>query len=85
MKKGIKKENIYGMDESGFPPSDQRVQHVIGCQGTKTQHKQGNANHGNVTVLMTVCADGSTVKPLIIFKGKSFMAKWNDNNVSEAM
>ena len=28
--KGIKPHNIYGMDESGFPPSDQGVQHVVG-------------------------------------------------------
>ena len=28
--KGIKPQNIYGMDKSGFPPSDQGVQRVVG-------------------------------------------------------
>jgi hypothetical protein len=27
--KGIKEHNIYGMDESGFPPANQGVQHVV--------------------------------------------------------
>ncbi|KAJ7439297.1 hypothetical protein FB451DRAFT_985330, partial [Mycena latifolia] len=59
----IKPENIYGMDESGFPPSNQGRQRVVGRRGTKTQHKAGSANHENVTVLVTICADGTTLKP----------------------
>ncbi|KAJ3505468.1 hypothetical protein NLJ89_g7400 [Agrocybe chaxingu] len=45
----IEPHNIYGMDESGFPPSDQGVQHVIGHRGSKIQHKAGSANRENVT------------------------------------
>lgn len=84
VKKGIKRENIYGMDESGFPPSNQGRQRVLGRRGTKTQHKQGNANRENVTAIVTICGDGSTLKPTIIFKGKNFMSKWGQNNVSDA-
>ncbi|PPQ74013.1 hypothetical protein CVT25_006177, partial [Psilocybe cyanescens] len=65
--KGIKPENIYGMDESGFPPSDQ------GVQRAKVQHKAGSANHENVTVLVTICADGTALKPTIIFKGQHIL------------
>jgi hypothetical protein len=42
--KGTKAHNIYGMDESGFPPSDQGRQRVVGRRGTKTQHKTGSGN-----------------------------------------
>lgn len=81
---GIKPEDIYGMDESGIPPLDQGTQRVLGSKGTKMQHKQGSANRENVTVLVTVCADGTTVKPCVVFKGKNFQKAWCQENVSEA-
>ncbi|KAF9524941.1 hypothetical protein CPB83DRAFT_725609, partial [Crepidotus variabilis] len=59
----IKPGNIYGMDESGFPPSHQGVERVVGRRGTKTQHKTGSANRENVTVLVTICADGTALDP----------------------
>jgi len=82
--KGIKEHNIYGMDESGFPPANQGVQRVVGRRGTKVQHKTGSANRENVTVLVTICADGTALQPTIIFKGKRLLKKWGDNNVSNA-
>ena len=82
--KGIKEHNIYGMDESGFPPSNQGVQRVVGRRGTKIQHKAGSANRENVTVLVTICADGTALQPTVIFKGKKLLKKWGNNNVSNA-
>ncbi|PBK60944.1 hypothetical protein ARMSODRAFT_1026033 [Armillaria solidipes] len=76
-------EDIYGMDESGFPPSDQGTQQVLGHRGTKTQHKQGGADRENVTAIITICTDGTTLCPTIIFKGQNMMAKWGDNNESD--
>ncbi|KAF8511549.1 hypothetical protein BU17DRAFT_54561, partial [Hysterangium stoloniferum] len=70
VKRGVKKENIYGMDESGFPPSNQGTQCVVGWRDTKTQQKVGSANHKNVTAL----------KLTIIFKGHNFLEKWGENN-----
>lgn len=81
---GIKPHNIYGMDESGFPPSDQGVQRVVGRRGSKVQHKQGSANRENVTALVTICADGTALQPTIIFKGRNFLKKWGEDNVSNA-
>ncbi|KLO18966.1 hypothetical protein SCHPADRAFT_818923 [Schizopora paradoxa] len=81
---GVKPENIYRMDESGFPPSNQGTQRVVGCAGNKIQHKQGGANRENVTALVTICADGSTLCPLVIFKGEYLMKRWIKNNVSNA-
>ena len=67
---GIKEHNIYGMDKSRFPPANQGVQHVISQRGTKVQHNAGSANWENVTVLVTICVDGTALQPMIIFKGK---------------
>ena len=83
--KEIKEHNIYGMDESGFPPANQGVQCVISQRGTKVQHKAGSANQENVTVLVTICADGTALQPTIIFKGKRLLKKWGDDNVSGAL
>jgi hypothetical protein len=85
MDTGILPGNIYGMDESGFPPSDQGTQRVIGRRGTKTQHAQGSAERENVTAIITICADGTVLKPSIIFKGQNVMKKWGDKNVSDAL
>jgi len=57
---------------------------VVGARGTKTQHKKGGADRENVTAIITICADGTTIKPLIIYKGKNMMQKWNNNNVCDA-
>jgi Tc5 transposase DNA-binding domain len=81
---GVKPCNIYGMDESGFPPSDQGTQRVIGRRGTKTQHKQGGGDRENVTALITICADGTVLDPTIIYKGMNFMKKWAEDNPANA-
>ncbi|KIJ52065.1 hypothetical protein M422DRAFT_157164, partial [Sphaerobolus stellatus SS14] len=72
------------MDESGFPPESARTQRVLGRRGTKIQHKQGTANRENVTVLVTICADGGVLRPTIIFKGKNIQQGWGANNPSHA-
>lgn len=82
--KGIRPENIYGMDESGFPPSNQGTSRVIGRKGNKTQHKQGSGNRENATALITICADGTCIRPLIVFKSEYLHTQWFDNNVSNA-
>ena len=81
---GIKKENIYGMDETACPPTDSGTERVVGARGTKTQHRQGGASCKNVTAIVTICADGTTLHPTVIFKGRNFMRKWADDNVSHA-
>lgn len=84
IEKGIRPENIYGMDESGFPPSNQGTSRVIGRKGNKTQHKQGSGNRKNATGLITICADGSFIRPLIVFKSEYLHTQWFENNVADA-
>lgn len=82
---GIKPENLYGMDESGCPASDQGTRKVVGGCGTKTQHKQGGADRENVTAIITICADGTALHPTIIFKAAQWNPEWRENNVLGAL
>ena len=84
VKPGIKPENLYGMDKTGCPLSDQGTEHLIGECGAKTQHAQGGADRENVTALVTICANGTVLRPMIIFKAKNFRSSWGNNNVSGA-
>lgn len=77
-------ENIYGMDESGFPPSNQGTSRVVGRRGNKVQHKQGSSNRENATGIIGICADGAVIKPLIIFKSEHLITQWFENNVADA-
>jgi hypothetical protein len=85
VKLGIKPENIYGMDESGFPTAYGGKDRVVGARGTKTQHKQGGADRENITAVVTICADGSSIRPLLIFKGKNIKESWIAGNDVNAL
>jgi hypothetical protein len=56
---------------------------VVGARGTKTQHKQGDADQGNVMAIVTICADWTSLRLTIIFKGQGFMKSWFRDNVLE--
>ena len=60
------------------------MERIVGHRGSKIQHKSGSANRENVTALVTICADGTTLKPTVIFKGRNFMKSWGEDNLSEA-
>ena len=75
---------IWAMDESGFPPANQGTKRVVGVKGLRIQHKQGGANRENVTALVTICADGSTITPLIVFKSAYLRSAWTKNNIANA-
>jgi hypothetical protein len=81
---GVRPEDLYGMDETGCPPSDQGTEHMVGAQGTKTQHKQGGADRENVMALVTICADGTALRLTIIFKAANFRTDWVQDNVANA-
>ena len=82
---GIEPQNIYGMDETGFQLGDHGRQRVIGRKNAKSQHKQTGGDHETITVLATICADGSYLNPSIIYKGTNVMKKWGERNVANAL
>jgi hypothetical protein len=80
----FKPGNIYNMDESGFPIGKGSKRRIITRPGTRTQHKVEDGNRENVTVMCTICADGTSLPPVVIFKGKNFQARWVENNPLKA-
>ncbi|CAK5275006.1 unnamed protein product [Mycena citricolor] len=57
---------------------------VVGTAGEKTQHLQSDGGRENTTVVVTICADGTSLRPVVIFKGKKFDLDWNQENPTEA-
>lgn len=76
-------ENVYGFDESGFPfGGDGSKQCIIGRMDTSIQHVQHGGNHENITIIVTICADGTTTHPTVIFKGRKMFSDWTRSNVA---
>ena len=74
------------MDESGFPFGGDELGKVVYCDTAATiQHEQTEGNRENVTAVVTICADGTTVTPTVIFKGKYVNAAWHEANTALQM
>ncbi|KAI9058893.1 CENP-B protein, partial [Trametes sanguinea] len=80
----IEPDCIYGTDEVGFTTSLGQKERVIGKAGKSIQHQVRGGNRENITVIPTICADGSSIPPLVIFKGKAFQVKWLQDNPLDA-
>ena len=67
----IESQNVYNMDESGFAISDvEASQHIINA--IIRQQFQAKPGHQEwVTAVECICANGSSIPPLIIFKGEN--------------
>ena len=83
-KYNINEDCIWGADETGFQPGHGLKHRVIGATKQKIQHEQGDGNKENITVLVAVCADGSSIPPAIIYKGQSFSTNWHKDNTLHA-
>lgn len=80
----FRRELIFGMDETGCPLGGGQKTRVIAPTDEKIQHAQRDGSKENVTVICCICADGSNVPPVIIFKGKNMLAKWKQDNPIDA-
>ena len=79
-------ENIYGSDESVFQTgTGLSNEKVIGAAGKRIQHQQKTGNRENIIVVVTICADGTSVPPAVIFKGSKYLIKWKQDNPTNAM
>ncbi|KAJ3494531.1 hypothetical protein NLJ89_g10787 [Agrocybe chaxingu] len=71
-KYNIKPENIYGVDEVGIQAQGGEQERVFGSQKKTPQYQQCAGSRENITVLVTICADGTSQAPAVIFKGSTF-------------
>ena len=78
-------ECIFGTDETGVSLDQGQSNRVVAEKGTKRQHQSGGGNRGeNVTAIITICGDGTALKPTYIFRGEALQKGWTQNNVAEA-
>ena len=80
-------KNIYGSDKTGFQTGKgSSNQKAVGPTGKQIQHQQKTSNWENITVMVTICADGSSpVPPAVIFKGNKYLVKWKQQKPANAL
>jgi hypothetical protein len=75
-KYSIEPENIYGLDEVGIQACGHgKREHVFGPRTKEIPYQQCSGTCKNITVICTICADGSTIPPAVIFKGSAYNIK----------
>ncbi len=80
----IASECIYGMDETGIQEGVGLKERVLGPVGQKVQYQQRSGERENITVITTICADGTAIPPAVIFKAQAYQVKWKQNNPLKA-
>lgn len=77
----VERENIWAADEAGLQESGGQKQWVIGGRRKPgPQYQQRGGTRDNITVVVTICADGTSTPPAVIFKGSGYQTKWGDDN-----
>jgi hypothetical protein len=80
---GIQPEDIYNFDETGFAMcliSAQKVGTRAEYYGRRSILQPGNRECA--TAIETICSDGYSLPPCIIFKGQVYIAGWSESNLS---
>jgi hypothetical protein len=80
----IPPENIYNMDEKGVQLGVGKKARVLVDRDQKTVHQVEDGNREMVTIIETLCADGTVLRPSVIFKGKQRNLEWGRNNPCKA-
>lgn len=75
---------VYGADETGIQTGIGTAEYVVGAKGKGVQHQQRDGNRENITVLPTICVDGTNLAPAVIYKGEAFQSKWLQENPLDA-
>ena len=76
----IGQENTWATDEMGIQLESGQKEQVIGKAGKKSQYQQQSRSRENITVIVTICADSSSIAPAVIFKGQDYSTFWKQNN-----
>lgn len=83
--KPIAAECTWAMDESGFQANGgEGFERVIGAKGKKVQYQQQAGTRENITVLLTIGASGIVLPPIVIYSGKGYLIKWQQENPAKA-
>ena len=74
-------KNVYNADESGFSIGTIQASRVIINSAVDSQFQVQPGRQEWVTVMECICADGTSISPLIIFKGESLSSSWVPSSV----
>lgn len=77
-------ENDYATDEIGTNPFAGERERVMGGKDKGPQYQQRDGTRENITSIVTICADGTSIPPAVLFKGQAFQATWKQNNPANA-
>jgi hypothetical protein len=77
---GIIPDNDYNMDETPIMLGCTPRRRVAGKAGRKQSYQHRDGNRETVTAVECICADGTALKPTIIFRGKTFDRNWGGTN-----
>ena len=81
----IKRKTTFGSDEIGILARGADRERVATSRTKKgPQYQQRAGTRENTTVIVTICADGTSIPPTVIFKGAAYQASWGDNNPLKA-
>ncbi|KLO13910.1 hypothetical protein SCHPADRAFT_827287 [Schizopora paradoxa] len=80
----IEPDCIFAADETGFMPGRACKSKVIGKSKKKTQHRKESGNRSIISVMPTICADGTSIPSLVIFSGAAYMMSWKQDNPLKA-
>jgi hypothetical protein len=72
----VQTRNIYNMDETGIGLGICTNTRVLAEAGKSRTYVQSPQNREWVSIVETVSADGRSLQPLIIFKGKDLQSTW---------
>ena len=72
----IMEENIYNFDESGFSIGQIQATRVIINSRVRQKYQVNPGRQEWVSAIECICADGSSISPLIIFKGENLSKQW---------
>jgi hypothetical protein len=75
--KPVSDECTWAADESGFQANGgEGWGKVIGATGKEVQYQQQAGSRENMTVILTIGANGTALPPAVIFAGKGYLVKW---------
>jgi hypothetical protein len=79
----IEEKDIYNMDETGFSIGTLESTRIIVDSTLRTRHQAHPGRQEWVSIVECICTDGTSVEPLVIFKGQNVLQSWVPPEIME--
>jgi hypothetical protein len=76
----VSSDCLWAADETGIQTGMAVQEQVFGKRGKKVQHQKREGTRENITVIVTIAADGTYIPPAVIYKGQGFLPSWQQEN-----